>query len=156
MSEMLAKQYFLARNFDKALIELRRVLERDPQNTKCQKKLIICHTQLGQIEQALATFLRVLKKDPFIIIDTHPEDNDCPCPELVIQWEQTTPMATERAKYWNILGMLYLYCDLKKSIAYFQKSLQQQMEQEKIRTILNILQPLNITHRGRKSHATPE
>jgi tetratricopeptide (TPR) repeat protein len=143
MSEMLGNQYFMARKFDLALPLFVEVLNREPQNVSCLKKTIICHTQVKQVAEALNLFQRVIEIDPFIIINTRPEDDDCPCPELVTRLEVTSPASDELADYYNILGMLYLYCHLEKSLYYFRESQKVHPEQRIIASIIRQLHHLN-------------
>ena len=56
MSEMLGNQYFLARTFDKALMQFERVIDKEPENEKVKKKLIICYCEVGKVEKA---YLRI-------------------------------------------------------------------------------------------------
>lgn len=139
MSEMLANQYFLTRSYEKSIPLLRQVLEREPENTKCLKKLIICYTQVGDVISAKEIFLTVLRRDPYIIIDTDPAEDDCPCPGIVQQMEHQNAFAQNADVHFLILGMLYLYCDLKKSLMYFKKSLDILPDQPFITDTIKIL-----------------
>lgn len=139
MSEMLGNQYFMARKFELALQQFVDVLEREPNNFGCIKKTIICYTQMKQLPEALSWFQRIMDIDPFIIINTRPEDDDCPCPELVVRIEEIEPSAEKLVEHYNILGILYLYCNVEKSLHYFQASLKVQPEQNNISSIINQL-----------------
>lgn len=143
MSEMLGNQYFLARKFDLALHQFTEVLKREPDNLNCIKKAVICFTQVGQVSAALDLFHRILEMDPFIIINTRPEDDDCPCPELVARLENASPAPNELIDYYNILGMLYLYCQLDQSLAYFTKSLNVQPDQRLVASFVRQLHHIN-------------
>lgn len=144
MSEMLGNQYFLARKYDLALQQFTEVLEREPDNFNCIKKTIICYTQVKEVVAALDLFHRIMEIDPFIIINTRPEDDDCPCPELVTRLENMPPTTDQMIDYYNILGMLYLYCQLDKSLAYFMKSLTVQPNQ---RLIASFVRQLHHIHK---------
>lgn len=140
MSEMLGNRYFLARKFDRAIPELEKALENASQDQNIKKKLIICYVQVGRIEQALQYFLELLKKDPQIIINTDPYYDDCPCPSLVDQWEKIISYKQEEIRMEYVaLGILYLYCDIRKSIDYFNQALRKMEDNEELKLILKIL-----------------
>ena len=69
MSEMLGNQYFLARNYSGAAQELEKVLREDSKNKAIRRKLIVCYTQIGEIQEALSLFLSLAKEDIGFIIN---------------------------------------------------------------------------------------
>lgn len=142
MSEMLANQYFLARRFDKAQPMFAALLAKEPENLRAKKKLIICCTQLGELEQAERLFLEVLRANPYVIIDTDPQSEDCPCPELVEDLEQALKMLPPSAKQLNHLGILYSYCNAETALRYFLRSLRVNCEQPSIQKAVDILTEL--------------
>ena len=142
MSEMLGNRYFIARQYDKAYDNFQIALNDDPKNLKLKKRLIICLIQLGQIDQALDCFYEVISTDPYAIINTDPYRDDCPCTEIIPQWESKHISASEKARINEILGMLYLFCDLKKSIKHFKSSLTKDKTNKKISSIIKILTTL--------------
>ena len=123
MSEMLGNRYFIAREYQKAAEQLEKALKETADPHKLKKKLIICYIETGQIEKALRLFSSIISVDPTIIIDTDPYHEDCPCPELVMGWEKTSDEEKMSAEDLESLGMLYLYCDIAKSLHYFKKAL---------------------------------
>jgi len=139
MSEMLANRYFIARKFDLALPVFEKELAKGNTNVAIKKKLIICYGALGQIEKAFELFFELVKKDPFLIINTDPYWDDCPCPEMVKQWENSTKQVGVSPREALILGVLYLYCDLDKSIEYLEKALDYDEYFLKINSVLRIL-----------------
>lgn len=115
---MLGNQYFLARNFFAALLALEDALTRDPYNKSIRKKLIICYIKTGKTFEALDLFNQLINEDIYCIINTNPIIDDCPCPDIIYELETILEVKDEYEK--NLaLGMLWLYCDLKKSIKYF-------------------------------------
>lgn len=122
MSEMLGNQYFLSRRYALALKELEKALSKDPENKKIQRKLIICYTQVGEVKKAIIHFLALIKKDIRFILDVDPISEDCPCPELVYKSQNKDEVNPESLDYCLIHGMLWLFCDLKKSLTYFKKA----------------------------------
>lgn len=138
MSEMLGNQYFLARKFCEALTELEEALNRDPLNKSIRKKLIICYIKTNQLDKAVTHFIHLIKEDVHFIINTDPILDDCPCPEIIYELENT--LETKDAIERNIaLGMLWLYCDLSISIKYFLEL----PPSDEIRFILNKLNESN-------------
>lgn len=120
MSEMLGNQYFLARKYTLAEIELGNALANDPENKGIRRKLIICHVQKGNIERAFKLFVSLVEDDIGFIANSDPNLDDCPCPELVYDLEAQIGSDTNSLDYNLRLGMLWLYCDIKKSIHYFE------------------------------------
>jgi len=139
MSEMLGNQYFLARNYAGAARELEKALQKDPANKYIRRKLIVCYNQIGHVRKAIDVFLSLVKEDVDFIINTDPVDDDCPCAELVYDAERFYPNNDESLDFHLMLGMLWLYCDVNKSIHYFQKAQELDAENPKIKSILAIL-----------------
>lgn len=122
MSEMLANQYFLVRRYEDAELAFENVLAEEPSNKYAKKKLIICYVHNGKIRKALETFYQMINDDIEFITHTDVVADDCPCPELIEAFEKKS----DRAEYTsvNILevyGILWLYCDMEKSLYYFKK-----------------------------------
>ena len=139
MSEMLANQYFIARKFKEAVRELEAVLQDNPDNQYIIKKLIICYTQVGRINESLDLFYRVIQDDPFLIIDTDVYGEDCPCPDIVEKMKKERVANTDSVNFHNIMGVLYLYCDIEESIRYFKESVRIEPNQLLINSIIKIL-----------------
>lgn len=139
MNEMLGNQYFMTRNYLGAAHAFQNVLKDDPTNINANKKLIISLTQIGKFEQAMELFSEFIVKNINRIIETDPVKDDCPCPELVKNLELFTKHGSESFTLYETLGILWLYCDINKSIEYFEKSLQLKPMDEKVNSILVIL-----------------
>ncbi len=139
MSEMLANQYFMARNYLAASQVMDSFLESHPNNKSIQKKLIICYTQIGKIEKAFDLFYKLIKADVDFIINTDPVSDDCPCPELILATENKIKFIDDLYTQNKILGLLWLYCDLNKSVQYFENTLEQAPSDLTIISILKIL-----------------
>lgn len=142
MSEMLANQYFLARRFEKAQPMFAALLAKEPENLRAKKKMIICCTQLGELEQAERLIGEVLRENPYVIIDTDPQSEDCPCPELVESLEREIKMSPPSVRQLNQLGILYSYCNAETALTYFLRSLHVNREQPRIQKIVDILTKL--------------
>ncbi len=139
MSEMLGNQYFLARNYSSAATELEKALSKEPKSKPIRRKLIVCYTQIGHVHQALQTFLSLVKEDPDYIINTNPIDDDCPCAELVFDMEKKLLSNTDSLDCHLMLGMLWLYCDVQKSVSYFQKAQEMDRQNPLIKSITALL-----------------
>jgi pentatricopeptide repeat protein len=139
MSEMLGNQYFLARNYVRAASELFKALKTDIRNKAIRKKLIICYSQIGEIEKALDMFISLIKEDVDCVINTDPISDDCPCPELVYDMEQKLENNKKSMDFNLILGMLWLYCNVEKSIFYFNRVLQIEPDFSKSKIVLTLL-----------------
>ena len=112
-----------ARQFDKALQYFETALAEAPDNYQIKKRLIICYIFVGQIERALSFFYDIVKVDPAIIINTDPYYDDCPCLDMIPNWENKLSENSPKKDLYETLGMLYLFCDKDKSVAYFRKAL---------------------------------
>jgi len=118
MNEMLGNQYFLDRNYIQAQRELEAALVHNPSSVSIKKKLVICHIQTETIDRAVDLFLDVITHDVHSIISTNPIFDNCPCPQLVYEMENSIATTNENQK--NLaLGMLWLYCDIIPSYRYF-------------------------------------
>lgn len=142
MSEMLANRYFIARQFDKAIPHLETALRENAPSDKIKKKLIICYIQDAKTERAFSLFYELVTKDPRIISDTDVLYDDCPCFELIPSWQKKMDEADDKSEILNILAMLFLYCDVQKSIDYFKRSSKLTGGSPQIQTILDKLQTL--------------
>ncbi|MGK9475290.1 tetratricopeptide repeat protein [Melioribacter sp. OK-6-Me] len=142
MSEMLGNYHFLIRDYYSALGELENALDKDPGNKLIRKKLIICMTQAGKVEEAFDHFYSLINEDIGIIINTKPDWEDCPCPHLVNKIEKDEiPVKNQYEKYLQ-LGMLWLYCDAKESIKNFKNALKYRSD-EKILHVIKLIEPYN-------------
>ena len=119
MHEMLGNQYFMIRNFSAAKKEFEQVLLNYPDNKKIKKKLVVCYTQIGKVEQAFKLFQELVKSDIEIVINTQPDIDDCPCPELIQLIEQQEEVSINLYEANLILAMLWLYCNKENSLKYF-------------------------------------
>jgi len=122
MSEMLGNRYFLARQFNKAIPYFEETLAHNPDADLVRKKLIICYIEMGNVSQAFNLFYKLVKKDPHIIIDTDAYYDDCPCLELLPKWERKVQPNSQSLELCEIMGMLHLYCNVDKSLEYFNKA----------------------------------
>ncbi len=120
-SEMLGNKYFLARNYSGAAKNLQHVLSQNPINKSARKKIIICYTQIGEIEKAFDNFYTLVKEDINFIINTDPVADDCPCPELVDKYGKLFPYENNSFDMKLMLAMLWLYCDANKSYGFFKE-----------------------------------
>lgn len=144
MSEMLGNRYYLARQFDKAIPCLEEALQRNPDGHKIKKKLVVCYIEVGQVERAFNYFQTLIRIDPNIIIDTDPYYDDCPCCELIPTWEKKYDQGEISVDLLKILGMLYLYCDVDKSLAYFKQVVEKVDNPVKINSILTNLTKVTV------------
>lgn len=119
---MLANHYFLVRRYEDAELAFENVLAEEPANKFARKKLIICYVHNGKISKALEIFYQMIMDDIDFIIHTDVVADDCPCPELIEAFERKS----NRAEYTStnmleVYGILWLYCDMEKSLTYFKK-----------------------------------
>jgi pentatricopeptide repeat protein len=144
MSEMLANQYFLVRRFTDAQAAFENVLSSSPANKTVRKKLIICYIYNGSIRKALDLFYELIKEDIEVIINTDVIADDCPCPELIERFEKLKDPKFGYINMLEVYGMLWLYCDINKSVSYFEKLKEFSPSEQIYRDILAVYSSYNL------------
>lgn len=139
MSEMLGNQYFLSRRYCEAIAELEIALAKGPANKSVKKKLIICYVKTCKLDKALELFEQLINEDIFCIINTDPVLDDCPCPEIIYEFECSDIYSDGKGKE-LALGILWLYCDVGNSILYFQTL---SKSNQRFQNILHIIESIN-------------
>ena len=139
-SEMLGNQYFIARKYKSAAISLGQTLSDNPNNNEAKKKLIICYTQLGEIEKALQLFNELIKDDIDLIINTNVEEDYCPCAELIAKYGSVLPYENNSKDLKFMLAILWLYCNASKSLSFFKTLLEQEPDNKQIKSIISIIE----------------
>ncbi|MBD3287745.1 hypothetical protein GF337_02980 [candidate division KSB1 bacterium] len=146
MSEMLGNQYFLARKFVQAARELEKALLKRPASKKIRRKLIICHLQSGEMNRAIELFVPLIEENIDTIAKSDPMFDDCPCPEIIYDLEKQARIYQDLFSYNLKLGILWLYCDVDKSIHYFRMSEKSNPENTLIKKIISLLQEYQLKH----------
>lgn len=139
MSEMLGNQFFMARNYVAAAKELEEALQRNQKCKAIRRKLIICFNETGEIRKAFLFFISLINEDAEFIIQTDPIDDDCPCPELIFEAERSLMNNNNSIDFVLRLGMLWLYCDVRESIRYFNQAQQMAPKDSEIKTAITLL-----------------
>ena len=134
-SEMLGNKYFLARNYQNAALNFQDTLKSNPVNKAVRKKIIICYSQVGQIQKAFENFYVLVKEDIDFIINTDIVADDCPCPELTAKYGKILPYENESFDMKLMLAMLWLYCDTQKSLEYFNGILAENPDDSRLKEI---------------------
>ncbi len=114
-------------------------LNNDPLSKPIRKKLIICYSQIGEIQKALSIFYNLILEDIDCIINTDPVGDDCPCPELVIHYGAVLPYEENSTDLKIMLGMLWLYCDVNKSLSFFKSAAKMKPEDKRIKPVCSII-----------------
>lgn len=135
MSEMLGNKYFLSRNYSMAATTFSKVYSSDPHNLSVRKKMIICFTQTGELCKAFDFFYQLVKEDIRYIIDTDPISEDCPCEELTKKYGAVLPYEDNSSDLKLLLGILWLFCNAKKSLGFFNQLLIIQPEEKRYKEI---------------------
>lgn len=134
---MLGNHYFLSRKYDSAIKAFNSAFGNDFPDYII-KKLIICYVAEGDLETAKNFFIKLMKKDPFIIINTDVVEEDCPCPELIKLMEAKYGVISSTDDL-TALAILWLYCDLDNSINLFETALAEKPNDEFLKEVLSIL-----------------
>jgi len=137
---MLGNKYFLARDYESAATNFQHILQDDPINKSIRKRLIICYTQIGQIQKAFENFYILVKEDIDYIINTDLIADDCPCDELTAKYGNILPYENESADLKLMLGMLWLYCNPQKSLEFFKRILIEHPPDPKIGKIASVIE----------------
>ena len=136
---MLANQYFLSRRYKDAIPVYENVLKNDPGNNSVKKKLILCYTENGLINKALHLFHDVVTADIGIITDTDPVRDDCPCPQLIYDFECSITNVKSEKEMEIVLGILWTFCDLERAVNYFGKAASKDADNELLKSIYTTL-----------------
>ena len=139
-SEMLGNKYFLARKYKNAAENFQYTLQTDPINKSARKKLVICYTQIGQIQKALENFYILVKEDVNFIMETDIVADDCPCPELIDKYGSVFPYEKDSFDLKLMLAMLWLYCDAKKSLEFFKRILIEEPSDLRMKEIVSSIE----------------
>jgi tetratricopeptide (TPR) repeat protein len=139
-SEMLGNKYFLARNYENAAINFQQTLIDDPINKSARKKLIICYSQIGQIQKAFENFYHLVKDDIDYVINTDLIADDCPCLELTEKYGNVLPYESGSYDMKLMLAMLWLYCNTEKSLNFFKRILIEHPADSRIKEIVSIIE----------------
>ena len=127
----------MARNYAEAEHELEPLLDTSDDSLSISRKLVICYTQTGKLDKALKLFNELITVDIEFILEADPVKDDCPCPELV---ENVGKFDLENSvDYLVLTGILWLFCDHKKSITYFQKAVAQSPENKAVAYAFNTI-----------------
>ena len=136
---MLGNQYFMARKYSEALKELAEYFNHNPQDKGTHRKLIICYAMAGKLNSALNLFLSLVSSDIDFILEADPIRDDCPCPEIVYDLENDANYDKNSPANFKNLGILWLYCDLNKSIENFEKAIEMDKNDPTVKSILTHL-----------------
>lgn len=139
MSEMLGNQYFLSRNYQLAASVYSKVHDLEPNNLSIVKRMIICYTQIGEMDKAFYHFYELVKKDVSIIINTDLIADDCPCPELTERYGKILPYENNSMELKLLLGILWLYCDSEKSLQFFDQLSKEVPQEKKYKEIVLVI-----------------
>ncbi len=147
MSEMLGNQYFLARKYSLAARELERVLVREPENKEVLRKLIICYVQTNAVDKGLRLLWQLVQQDIEFILHADPLFDDCPCPELVYFFEEQMKIERKVSEDHLLkLAILWLYCDIEKSLQYFHQYQESEPNNTLVPKIIKFLTSYQLHH----------
>jgi hypothetical protein len=139
MNEMLANHYFHARDYLHALEGYEIALAAQPYHKGFRRRLIICCIESGAIQKAFVVFVNLVKEDIDFILNTDPEDDDCPCADLIDRSESGAAGVNSLEDHLR-LAMLWLYCDIEKSNALFTRICELEPENLEFRQVHTLIQ----------------
>ncbi len=139
MSQMLGNYHFLIRDFSSAKEELEKSYTESTPDLLSIKKLIICYTQTDQLNDAVKISCSLLNEDADSILIKDPEKEDCPCKNLIEKLESGDLLRKSLYDLFVELGVLWLFCDDKKSLSYFEDAANLNSSDTRINQIISIL-----------------
>jgi len=139
MSEMLGNQYFMARDYAAALKEFEKISDSLEVPIQVKKKLIVCYTQTRRFKDATKLFIEVISSNINVILETDSEKDDCPCPELIASVENIQPPNSTLLEYKIMMGIIWLYCDYRQSLKWFEDAGKLAPSDSSISTITEII-----------------
>ena len=145
VNEMLGNQYFMARDYRAAEIELAPCLQKNPESKPIKRKLIICYTQLGDVVKALQMFNDLIHEDIEFVINADEVHDDCPCPELLNTHERNY-LDNGTKDNFLILGILWLYCDVGTSLKYFREAFKLDQKNDMLKIVINYIEEYKNAH----------
>ena len=122
MSEMLANQYFMIKNYSLAKEEYEKLVSKNLSDFKILKRLIVCYVLTHELEKAINLFYKFIKDYPTKIVTSQLSDEDNLCAEIISKIiNNEIKFSSEDDK--NIgLGILYSFCNKKLSKKFFSKA----------------------------------
>lgn len=136
---MLGNQYFLTRNYQGALDAFLKAIKTQPASYEIRKKLVICYVSTNKVRKALNELLSIIGTNLQIITGTNIEKEDCPCQELISQFESNSIFEKDSFEHHTAFGILWLYCNPLKAIEEFNLAKLEEPDNKKIHKVLSIL-----------------
>lgn len=140
MSEMLGNHYFQLRNYMLAEHNYEGLSSKELSNPKILKKLIICYTQTGKLENALKYFIQLVETDINAFIKIKINKDECPCNDLIFSIESGSVKYANDIDTFTVLGILWLYCNYKTSINYFRMAITEDSNNELLKKALSLIE----------------
>lgn len=139
MSEMIGNYFFQTHSYLRAVPVLEEIVAREPANPRALKRLVIAYLETGRLRDGYQIYQRIMRTNPRIILDTDPEAEDCPCPELVDAIGQGQRQFDDPANRLLILGIYSSYCNRRAARSYFESYLGLVPEDTQVARILAFL-----------------
>lgn len=131
----------MARKYQEAVKELEPIYLNEPENKNVRRKLIIGYIQTGKLMKGLELFTSLVKEDISFIVIADPIFDDCPCPEIVKELEPSpSESISPDVNIYN--GILWLYCDPKTSLKFFEKAIIDFPENKELKETVEIIKKL--------------
>ncbi len=139
MDRMLGNQYFMARNYAKAIVSLERAMRQYPDDLSISRKLIISYIANHNLHAAIDKLKVFSNKFSDLVFIDGLADANCPCPKLLDEWKNEPPKSVTQADYYIALGILELFCGNQNGCLYFEKAKDISPDQELINELLSEL-----------------
>ena len=152
MSEMLGNYYFQKRDYYSAILQYEGLPKFIHLNNSVKKKLIICYAQQNNVEKSLELFTDLISTDINIIVRTNHEDEMCPCPDLIYEFENNSFNSSNDFEQIVLLGILWLYCNIYKSFNYLNKASLMKPENKNLIKVLRIISDEIIQLEKKQNH----
>jgi tetratricopeptide (TPR) repeat protein len=135
---MLGHHHFLLRDYISALSHYEAVISQRNASKSVRKRAIVCYIQTRQVEEALELFASLVAEDIDCIIGHDNEQEGCPCPEIIQEYESRMDDRPSRNDM-TALGMLWLYCEPQRSLQWFDGALRNDPGNTYLQSVLDTL-----------------
>ncbi len=141
MKRMLANQYYMARDFRRAIPLLKKALERYPGDLSLLSKLVISYVAEQKLKKALPHLRILLSRLPPGYFSSISVDENCPCPDLIERWRQDPPANLSREELYVSLAILELFCGGKNVVNYLRAAKAVAQDWDIVDDLLNYVEP---------------
>lgn len=121
MDKMLGNQYFMAGKFKDAIPHFETRLEKEPDDWRTTKNLVVCYLAEEALDEALTLLKTLLQQAPAYEMVWKRQDT-CPCRDVMADWMKNPHTRMGRLGYLLSMGILSLFCEPELAEIYFKQA----------------------------------